>query len=531
LFFEVFYNDAMQPLVNVTVGGQVVELVFDTSSGDTFVLVGETNACESTSVRPCYSFRTAQAMHSLRICQENLHQDCRLGRPYECTKYLQHFGNETAHRDELVIDGLRYLLKSVEALDSVEIRIVGDRKDSLHDTMPMRLVVAPMDVLTPHSWLSLKLFRQASGLLGASGPSLSCRGKSVWSRVLKHWNVSLFTLDFQPPPQAIYAQGPTSVEADSDRIEAQETSRAVVQEDTSRVVLNQMNPLFEQQMTWSQPKQTGDLLNDGMHEFLMFHPSVCGVDLLYNTSSNWLTVLDTSGPCLSLPQFLFDRLRTHIPVDCPFELGKPSAGRLCSPLRGARKEGWAAAERSDGFGGPPPPALPALRFQLQDVGTPAPRDVYLPLERLVFRNTSGAELLCVARDDGPSRAATDMLFSHIAFGSMVASVLYTVVDLRNHTIGLAQRGNWTLESTDAFCTPPITCQSPMQTYFPPLNLCEDPRCSEYLFMTLDEKTKTCVWSRAVPALLGVVLASLLALDLLGHGLYARATAKAGAVRS
>merc|ERR1712176_1368795 len=106
-------------------------------------------------------------------------------------------------------------------------------------------------------------------------------------------------------------------------------------------------------------------INDGMHEFLMYHLGVCGVDLLYNTSSNWLTVIDTSGPCLSLPPFLFDRLMTHVPVDCPFRVGEPSRGQLCAPRRSGA-----------------PSTLPALHFRLADDQAPQPPQLSLPLERL-----------------------------------------------------------------------------------------------------------------------------------------------------
>jgi len=47
------------------------------------------------------------------------------------------------------------------------------------------------------------------------------------------------------------------------------------------------DPRFAKDLLWSQPKQTGDVVNDGTHEFLLYHFSVCGVDLLYDTSSNW----------------------------------------------------------------------------------------------------------------------------------------------------------------------------------------------------------------------------------------------------
>merc|ERR1719263_2520213 len=105
-----------------------------------------------------------------------------------------------------------------------------------------------------------------------------------------------------------------------------------------------------------------------MHEFLMYHPKVCGIDLLYNTSSNWLTVIDTSGPCLTFPAFLFDRLRSRMPLKCPFSEGELSLGRLCTPDREAQGSS----------------KLPNIYFQLEDTGHPQPAQLVLPLERLMF---------------------------------------------------------------------------------------------------------------------------------------------------
>merc|ERR1712151_65850 len=108
----------------------------------------------------------------------------------------------------------------------------------------------------------------------------------------------------------------------------------------------------------------------------------------------------------------------------------------------------------------------------------------------VFKDSSGTELLCVARDDSiPQDLGPNMMSFHITFGSLALSAFYAVFDLENHTVGFANRGDLDAGSqANQSCTPSITCTSSMQTYFPPLNLCEDPRCADYMFTTLDEST-------------------------------------------
>lgn len=256
-----------------------------------------------------------------------------------------------------------------------------------------------------------------------------------------------------------------------------------------------------------------------MYSFMMFHPSVCGVDLLHNVSSNWLTVVDTSGPCLTLPPFLFDRLMVQIPVTCPFAFGEPAKGRLCRPDR----KGNAAGKI----------ALPSFRFQLADYdGVAEPSFVDIPLERLVVLDESGTdEMLCVARSDDDAVVLVDMMFSHIGFGSLAVAAVYTVIDVStpHQRIGLISRGNVSAESTNAFCTPPVVCVSPMQTFYPPTNQCIDPECSDYMFMSLDPETKMCVWNRMAPISLAMSVMALVALDLFSHRLYKQAIDKASEV--
>merc|ERR1712232_1372197 len=170
--------------------------------------------------------------------------------------------------------------------------------------------------------------------------------------------------------------------------------------------------------------------------------------------------------------------------------------------------------------------LPALYFQLEDDQAPMPPRIGMSLERLVFTNESGVELLCIARSDDDDALIADMIFSHIAFGSLAVAAMYTAVNLENHTVGLWPRGDLEEESTNAFCAQSAVCQSSMQTLFPPLNICEDPDCSNYMFMVLDDETRMCRWNRIVPMAFGFVLFSLFLLDLLSHRLYKQAIGRA-----
>lgn len=488
----VTYSEVLQPLVNISIGGQWLQLVYDSSSAYAVAFMKEYNACIPNNLSSCFSYKEAEKNGGLHVCIGNNDPketcDFHSKGKFMCDKYLANVSNATCHSDGLVIDGLQYYQRGLEALDDVMMEVdLGERQIFSWSYVPIRL----LQNFTPNfkgSNVSLDLFRGADGILGGSGPSLSCRNTTVWTVLMQKLNVSSFYLDFHPPKSSIF----------NDSL-------------PSRIVFNEVDPKAAK-MLWSQPKQTGDLINDAMHEMLIYKPKVCGVDLLYNASSNWLTILDTSGPCLSFPPFLFDRLRTHIPVDCPFKQGDMSQGHLCSP---AQVDGQRVK-------------LPSLSFQLEDSREPMPSSIDLALERLVFRNSSGHELLCVARQDNNDiTTPANMMYSyaHIAFGSMVASALNIAVDMKNGSMGISPRGNPKAESSEVGCAKSPTCVG-MQSFFPPMNVCEDPPCHNYLFMTVDQETKTCRWRSPIPMFFGLLLATLVICDLASHRLYKQAIQRA-----
>lgn len=533
-YLSISYNRAMQPLVEVIIGGQPLDLVFDASSGNTFVFVKEQGACDSAA--RCYSYNVAAraGTGAVRICMENQDTTCENGRGngYLCRTEMRpspRLEDEVAHADSLVIDGLQYNLKGIEAKDVVEVklyRITSDGhkrtyqiglvpwqqlREPSPDALPIRLLMSKFEVprfnVPGASWTSpLRLFEGTSGLLGASGVSLSCRRTSIWQALVESRQVTAFGLDLHPPESARFAY-----------------AAAGGRGGLSRVILN---PALHNSTVWSEPKQTNDFRFEGMNQFMLYHPTVCGADLLYGRSSNWLAIIDTSGPCLSLPPFFFDSLMTHIPVRCPFAIGERSLGRLCVPDRTRARA--STFQTSDG------PvtvnvSLPTLWFQLRDErGKSHVPSIPLPLERLVFDAEGGlGELLCIARSDFDSpETSLDMMYSHIGFGSLAVSAVYTEVDLINNRTGLRARSNAGAESTDSFCAEKLVCISPMQKYNEATNRCLDPDCTKYMFMYLDHETKMCVWSVMAPLNLGIAIAALVALDFFSHRLYKQATDRA-----
>ncbi|CAK0790406.1 unnamed protein product [Prorocentrum cordatum] len=383
---QVEYGLSMQPLVWARVGAQRLQLVFDSSSADMLVFVGEEGACSDRYKRPCYSFRAGLAGGTLRFCQDSSNCD-QLLESVECknTTSKPHF--KKSNQGDLSICGLLYHERSVEALEEVEIELQGTAAgQAAWRDAPARLLVEPLQASAPDRGppgYMLGLFEGAGGMLGAAGPTLSCRNDSAWKRLLQHLNATGFVLDLQPPPHAWAPPGrdppPASSFWEAAALEAADeqpsgevtcvvdvghgrfrTSASLLGDgfacaSREKTIDGQEGAAWPEGLVWSQPKTGGEPFNDALHTFLMFHPTVCGVELLRNVSSHWLVIIDTSGPCLTLPPFIFDSVRAHVPMDCPFEVGEMARGRLCSP----RREFTGST------------SLPSLRFQL-DPPPPCP---------------------------------------------------------------------------------------------------------------------------------------------------------------
>ncbi|CAE8624674.1 unnamed protein product, partial [Polarella glacialis] len=151
-FLEVTYSPALQPLVKVTIGGQLLNLVFDASSANAVVFVKEYNACTPKTLDPCYSWEAADKAGGLRVCEENNDPqaavcDTRANRVYACQGYLPGLNNASSHKDELIIDGLDYFQQGVEAVDQMSISLgAADAQTHSWSGVPLKLLVEPMSV-------------------------------------------------------------------------------------------------------------------------------------------------------------------------------------------------------------------------------------------------------------------------------------------------------------------------------------------------------------------------------------------------
>lgn len=494
--WRVHFSDGGQPYVSIPIGGVSVDLLLDTLSSQTAVV-----HCSAEQVDNCY-----KSTVDVRICAENAliatddnptNGMCFPGGQYNCSKpYLPIFKRYDAKFTSSIFDGLLFLQEGWEAKERIGVYDIWSPLKVL-----LRLPeVVDVKVAVSKAWpyFGTQYFAaNLAGIFGIAPPSISCRKSSYWGTFMATGGIGLLALNFDFPPNAVFTP--------------QVRRKSMIEFEVSGE--------FADKMLFSEEKQTGDSVNNGRYEFLMYRPQTCGTDLLYNVSSNWITVIDTRSRCLSLPPFLWDALVAWLgkSVECSMQ-----RGGMCRVVV-------------------PPQSLPSFSFALND------RDhaerIELPLEQLVIKDGDGDALyLCVARADDSQTdhnitavcpdsdgsyqfqsrpPSADMMAQHISFGSLVVSALYTVIDLENNRIGLASKYPKSADMSVNITCPASTrylCGA-QQTYFPPLNKCLDPECHRYMFLALDPDTHTCVWASGVGLGFVTIVVALVIAEIVSERLY------------
>eukprot|EP00397_Hematodinium_sp_SG-2012_P035016 GEMP01037613.1.p1 GENE.GEMP01037613.1~~GEMP01037613.1.p1 ORF type:complete len:565 (+),score=115.89 GEMP01037613.1:117-1811(+) len=531
-----------RPFVRIPVGGTSLDLLLDTQSAQTAVV-----QCSRRRSNHCY-----KTTSDVQICAENAwaatEDDpkrgmCFPGERLKCSKpYLPTFESYQVWFTSIFFDGLLFLEKGWEAREHM----------GAHDVMsPIKVLrhapelapVAGKDVSFAWPYFSSAQYFPPTfgGLFGIAPSSISCRTSSYWGNFVATSGIEVFVLDFDFPSIAVFkppgatgrplversfnASMNPSVSANAAVRWLRSSAFSATAEVGNSVIEFEVSKQWARDVLYSQEKQTGDRVNNGRYEFLIFRPQTCGTDLLYNVSSNWLAVVDTRGRCLSLPPFMWEAFVAW--------LGKSVE---CSRKRGGMCRVIVAPEH-----------LPIFSFALSDRDD-APR-IELQLEQLVIK--SGDKLfLCVARAedsqvDNPIAAqcpdsdgtyqfqsippSADMTEQQIGFGSLVVSALYTVIDLKRGRVGFAVKYPKSVKTQNANTTCPESTRylcGLQQTYYPPLNKCLDPVCEHYIFLTLNPDAHTCVWMPGFGLGVGVILVALVIAEIVNERLYARVLEKA-----
>ena len=216
---------------------------------------------------------------------------------------------------------------------------------------------------------------------------------------------------------------------------------------------------------------TNSSLFEGKYAFNVFHPTVCGIDLLGSVSSHWAAVIDSSFECLVLPEFLFNSLST-----------------------------WKAG--SDG----------TLYFFLSQNKTGM--SIALNLTNVCIQSRP-ADL----REKDISVTA----LRPIIFGS---SALLSLNGLGFEILGLNRVGFSSLSPTSSKCTTVVPTCIGNQVYDPILNECMHPICSPFLLSRYDSSQGVCEWEPYVSLIVYTCITALVFGELLVFTLRNRAVSLA-----
>ncbi|PFH35832.1 hypothetical protein BESB_054830 [Besnoitia besnoiti] len=277
------------------------------------------------------------------------------------------------------------------------------------------------------------------------------------------------------------------------------------------------------EVVWGERIQTGNAWSDSIAHFTSYQWEMCGSSLMGTSHmDDWTVSVDLSSECLVVPRPLWLAVRAWLapalnvtspqcalgdggsglaPVDAQGDAEEDAAARgparrqMC-PLR----KPTTPANLEDARAPPPRQPLPALSFALRDVsgdvfdfiasGAEAPgadARVQLPLEQLVVADPDGeGEALCVVPQP---HSLLSREGRSVRLGTRAVAAFHLIVDQRRWRVGLLPK-DLSLSSSDASCATKATCKG-QQTYIPALNKCADPSCSERLFFSLNEETKSC----------------------------------------
>ncbi|CEP00691.1 unnamed protein product (mitochondrion) [Plasmodiophora brassicae] len=213
------------------------------------------------------------------------------------------------------------------------------------------------------------------------------------------------------------------------------------------------------------------------HHFTIHSLSVCGVSMFANYTQHWDAIVDTGASCLSLPGEFFDTVMAWIPSSCdaPVHVN----GQYGSMMYQTCYVNETVVN------------LPSLSFTVTNGGDP----IYLPIQNLLLPSSGGRRRICMFRDiDAFSSTAVQL--RPISFGALAMTALFASFDMSSaQRVGLANQPGINGTGANDNCKAPAPCIG-QQTYWAPLNACQDPDCSNYLVMGLDPATRQCTFDQA-----------------------------------
>jgi hypothetical protein len=219
--------------------------------------------------------------------------------------------------------------------------------------------------------------------------------------------------------------------------------------------------------------------------FPVFQLQACGVPLFGDYTRSWSAIIDTGASCLGLPKDFFEILIKRIPVTCQ-----------------RSREGYAGGcFLNEGVTG----SLPLLTFRVSDSGDL----LSLSLDDLILPGSD--RRICIVSSGPPF--ADDSKFADftktISLGTMALKSLQTVLNFETAQVGFVQTRVYTTSFMNCLERP--ECK-PWQVYHPDLNACRNYDCDSFLFFSFDETTNTCRVQFIARIGLGIVIASLVILE-------------------
>jgi hypothetical protein len=216
------------------------------------------------------------------------------------------------------------------------------------------------------------------------------------------------------------------------------------------------------------------------HGFQMYHPQICGVDILSEFASSWGVELDTESSCLGLPTEFFDVIMSHVQASC---------------VNGSTLDGFSSRTC---YVNSNQKEFPVITFSMDDAQSST---LYIAIEDLILPSqfdSQGGRRLCIVEKYPLAQSNIAYPNKRIIFGAKALSSVYTLLDFNHTRVGFSQ-GIRARQTSTSLANSKLNCAIPLteascgvgQVLNKYLNKCEPKVCSNYYLYDVDMKTGNC----------------------------------------
>lgn len=376
--------------VDVLVGGQPLTLAISSTTCGILLFEDGEPICHTGSCYKPKESTTSSWCKSTKACFPGI-------RSFQCEEVSSPDGIKEATKLKLTFNGHAYTLETLEGFETFEIKNAAQNTLRTFDKLPVKLA---------RRYISNSIAPKLDGIhgvLGIAGREFCCRSPSIWHELIT-------------PFSGYYVINLSHVKEKGDGYIGMGITRDMKEE-----------------AVWSERKQIGSIYTNALLEFTLYNFTLCGIQVLGQTSTNWEAIIDLSSEFITLPKNFWITLMTYLPVEtsCFLDVSGP---RICK----LRKDTLHP--------------LPSLEFNLAYKRKGF--RVTIALEHLLMENEDGSQSIrIIPQDEGINASYTTTPTIKLGYRALYSLTL--IVDTAGNRVGFINKDRVT--TSDIACIPQAKC--------------------------------------------------------------------------